>query len=398
MAQTTGSATNCALKTLQSLENVANGVYPAIVRTETYNTAAALEDSSMVSGIKVDTTGNAKPTASSNKKVQVKYLKPDFTAADNSAHDWTCSDVSDSPENYGYDDTTVADFVADQFSITPTDYDDRTDSTIEEDIATKIWTVWRKMAKSYNDKLALKAMGKAGNYYANAADTPVSSLTNAVEIPLFSAETVTQPQPLALHKMVWQYERMGVGDRPVYVVGGNDLWSGYIYSRKIYAGNPDGRDSNLGFDPFGGTAYKDYQIDVIGDANTIISVSEQRVLSWVPDTFKIVDWYVFDNGVKRTDGQSQIGQIFNPVQNSVNIFRGKMDIGTAFSGRPFVCDVQIKYDECAGPGGKITWKFEKDFDLWAIPQGAFTVANNQHHNYVLLWTVGAANLTAAGLS
>lgn len=391
MGQTTTTAKYWCLKTEMTLEQVVGDIFPGMVETETFGTAAAIQDSE-VNGIieKVQTASPfAKPTATSNREVQVKYHKPDCADSANADVQFDCNDVADTPEIYGYDKATVDDYVGEEFSITIGNYDDTCESPMKE-LAQKMKTAWRKMYKSYNDKLLTKAYAGIGNYYTDAGGTPVNSLTNPRALKLFTGTAPARPQPMGLFPIIEQYQRMGVGDKTPVVIGGSAKFRAWQFSQGIYEGNLDGFDSSKAI---GLNLYTDYRVDPIGNAGTIAGT--ERAITFTPGAMSVLEWFQFDNPLKEI---TQSGRsVFAPVQASNTLVRQKIDLGSAYNGRPFIVDMQIKYNECSVNGPTISYKFRKDFDLWKIPQDAFQAACNQAHNYCLLWDISCADVDCSDL-
>lgn len=403
MAQSTlASAPDWAVKTVQALESVVGGAHPNAVQTEQYGTARAIEQSSALSGIKVNTSGDARPTGSSNREVVVEYVKRNFPTADGGRYDWTCNDPAATPETKGFDKTTVEEVCRRTWSVAPRQYDDLSYQEVTEDIVEKMYTNVLSAYRQYNNRLAEKMMAAAGNYFletTSPAGTPVSSLTNPQDLKIFTAEAVTKPQPLGLHQAMFQYKRMGVEELPIYMVGGNSKWDAYMEAMNLFAGSfEEGRDGRKS--SFNARGFTDYYIDLYGNENDIGGVTDlNRLITFVPGTFKALDWYELMNPLKKTivSEGSTIGQVFAPLQSSPTLYRGVMDLGTAILGTPFLMDVEIRLVECDGPGGKVVYNIQKDYDLWVIPQDAFNTSYNQYHNYCLQWNLTGANLAFADL-
>jgi hypothetical protein len=390
MAQAAGIAQICCIKTEQTLEQIVGGLTPGLVETESFGTAAAILDSErngIISKVQTESTlGKGRPTATSNRKVQVEYRIPDCTAADNTNYAFDCTLGTPAADTYGYDDMRIEDFVSDRFSVGVALYDDNCKDPLTE-LANKMRDSTRKLIKSYNDKLAAKMLAAVGNYYTDAGGTPVSSLTTPDTLPLFSSTAPIKPQPMAMFDVSYQYERMGVSDRPIYMIGGSKKFQAFMHSQRIFNGNLDGHDSskveNINM-------YKDWRLDPIAAGAGIAGT--ERLITFVPGSVSVCHWYEFDNVAKAVSPTGR--QIFAPVQASGTLVRQKVDLGSVFFGREFIVDMEIKYDEC---GNTITYTMRKDFDLWKIPQGAFSTQCNQAHNYLLMWNLDCADYVCANI-
>jgi hypothetical protein len=390
MAQAAGTAQFCCIKTEQTLEQIVGGLTPGLVETESFGTAAAILDSErngIISKVQTESgLGKGKPTAASNRKVQVEYRVPDCTAADNLNYAFDCTAGVPVADTYGYDDMRIEDFVSDRFAVGVALYDDNCKDPMME-LANKLRESTRKLVKSYNDKLAAKLLAAAGNYYTDSGDVPVNSLTAPKNLPLFSSTAPIKPQPMGLFDVTYEYERMGMGDKQVYMIGGSKKFQAFMHSQRIFNGNLDGNDSSRVESV---NMYKDWRLDPIATANAIAGT--ERMLTFVPGSVSVCHWYEFDNVAKAHSPTGR--QIFAPVQASGTLVRQKVDLGSVFFGREFIVDMEIKLDEC---NNVITYTLRKDFDLWKIPQGAFNTACNQAHNYILLWNLDCADYVCANI-
>ena len=121
MAQATGVAQLCCIRTEQTLARVVGGLAPHLVETETFGTAAAIldsEQSGILEKVQTESTlGKGRPTPTSNRKVTVKYRIPDCGDAANVDYAFDCTEGTPTPDNYGYDEMRIEDFVSDRFAV-----------------------------------------------------------------------------------------------------------------------------------------------------------------------------------------------------------------------------------------------------------------------------------------
>ena len=383
MGQSTVSATYCCLKTEQMLENI-TGLAPNLLELETWGTANAIIDSQsegITQAIQTPSAfGKAKPTAT-NRVVDVKYHVPTCPAA-NVNITFDCSDESASAETYAYDRASVDDYVGYKFSIDADDYDDICEN-LEGELAIKLREAYRALYKQFNDELAVKLAAKAGNYFALASETPVASLTNPESLKIVTAGAPILPQPMGWFPVANQYERMGVMGQSVYGVGGNDLLRAYQFAQPIMAGNTDGNDPAKK-----SSGVKDYFDPLFDSLNSAIA-GTKRFVTWAAGSIALLEWYRFEGDKIVTPGGRNI---FAPAQHSGTLVRQKIDLGSVFTPRSFVVDMQIEYREC---DNEVVYKFRKDYDLWNIPEAAFITACHQQHNYILLWDVACGDFTCS---
>lgn len=386
MAQSTVSATYCALKLQQTLGELAAGIYPAYTETETFDTLRAVHDATMLSPNSVEKSFEARPTATSNSEWRVKYIKPDCGAASTTAIDF-CADAKPaaSRETYGYDKATVMLNVNHAFTIDAKDFQDEEENPMEE-LAAKLRFTLRKLRKQLNDDLVPLLYASAGNYYANAGDTPVASQgVTAKNLNLFTGNSPTEPQPMGFFDLINEYERMGVGSERTFVLGGGSKFAAYAYAQNIFRGNVDGFDASKGLQV---GAYVDYRLDpIINDGN-------EHVISFHPNAVRLLEWFEFDAPfMSLPDG----GRLYEPAQASGLIYRSVVDLAAMINSEdrmPFLCDMEVYYDERCNA---VTFSFQKYWDFWYIPQDAFDTACNQHHNYILNWNVGGNNVAYGDL-
>jgi len=386
---------NLCLKTEELLRGVSGQITPENIRVRPLGTFHAIQDSMSegIVGINQLLQGKQIPKATTNagdRVVQLEYWKPDCGAvAQCSAIDFDdCADVSDAVNTYAYDQFYPDECVGGVFSFDPDNYTVNCIDTVV-DFRRKLEQEVRKMMKAENDVLVAKLAAACGNYAALSGAATVSSLLNPKTLNLLSATAPVNPQPLAWYPLHREYEDMGVADRTPYVVGGSLYFRSFNWSNDvgIFSGNVDGMDPNKQVDLNG---YTDRRFDTTLNA----VAGSDRMISFLAGSVANINWFKYETPML----QSALGalgstrNVYGPLQNSGTIVRQKVDVGSAIFGTPYEVDMFIEYKECTN---KINVRMKRYYDLWTIPDDAFVAACDQNHNYLLLWSTGSADLTAA---
>lgn len=390
MAQSATTATFCCRKMETELANIAAGVYPQFVETETMDTLRALQDTTAVSPVTVEELTDERPQAATNTEWRVRFPQLDYSGAGTTAID-TCARTTGAPSRIPelYDRATVDLVVNTEFSIDARSFKD--DDCIDpmRELANELFTAYRKLKKGVNDQLIPRVVASAGNYFTPAGGTPVNSATNPQPINLFTAQSPTQPQPLGLAHLKHQYDRFGVGASPITVLGGGYSWSTYDYAGKLFDQNENGFNALKGLNI---NPYVDYRIDEIAADST------EHAYSWVAGAIHLLEWYEFNNEL--IANVPNVAPFYRPTQSSGTLVRQRIDLAQMIPSEarsdnaPFWVDMEVRLDENCNV---VNYFFQKFFDIWTIPQAAFSTAKNQAHNYILHWTIGGNNETFATL-
>ena len=112
-------------------------------------------------------------------------------------------------------------------------------------------------------------------------------------------------------------------------------------------------------------------------------------VSFLPGALHLLEWFCFDNEEFSTSPGNRV--IYEPSFVGNSLVRQRIDLGTPILGVPFWVDMEIRYDECKGKGGTVTYKWRKSFGLFKTPQEAF--CQNATWNHCNLWKVSCAPYT-----
>ena len=383
MGQTATTATLCCLKTEQELEKVVGGIHPHLRDIQTFGTYRAVLDS-MREGTteSVQTQNGFHSKDCADREVSVKFKKLScLETVDCTPFGCDASPVP--AAGYEYDKTTVDECVDYKFSISPKDFD----CTCEDpnvELARHLRDAYRAIANGVNCKTAELLAAGVGLPACPDGVAGESTLTTPINLPLFNA--AGKPQPMGAFPLLNQYEDMGVGGIRPYMVSGSSKFAAYQMAGGVFAGNVDGFDPNRGID------FNPYRDRKIVDAVTAAGgTATNPVISWLPGAVQFLEWFEFETEYTQIGPSGRV--TWAPVQASGTMTRQKVDIGTPFNGTPLIVDMQIRYDECDGVGGRIHYHIKKCFDLWKIPQAAFNADCNQCHNYCLLSDIVCEDVT-----
>ena len=382
MGQTTVSATYCCLKTQLELENIVGNLYTSIERQgKTWGTAAAVEQSSNGSFLSVIDKRKARPgdPGCTEVNLDVKHRIPDCGVIDDTIHPFDCSDIAAVRETYAYDRISIDDGVSTKFSVQEDMFNCSCEFPVEE-LAIKLSNEVRKLYTKYNNKLLTKLAAGVGSLYQ---DTALTSVTPA-KLKLFreTPDGVVVPQPMGLYDLVYEYNRqLPDGGSSPLLVSGSKRVGAYEFSEGVFSGNVDGKDATRkGL----GNVFTDWDMPSVLTGGA----ASEPMISFLPGTVELLDFYTFDNPDKKVGRDGNIS--WAPVKATNELVRIKIDLGTPILGRKFVVDMEIFYKSCEN---KVIYTITKLFDLWQMPQGAFCAGDT--HNYRLLWDVIASEYDAA---
>lgn len=378
MAQRATTATDCCLKTEIELSRIAGGLYQSIQRNgRTFGTAAAIEDNRGGSLTAATNPRKAIPDGApgTGVKVDIKYALPDCAETATAAPGFDCTDETPSAMGYGYEEFYFDNAVGEKFTVSQALFDNTCEDTREE-LARKLAYHVESMYSKYNSALTTELAASVGSTYYEPAGV-LTSVTPA-ELKLFrlDASGASVPQPMAIYDLVHEYERQNpAGGRQPVIIGGTKALGAFQMGNDVFRGNTDGLDAGNITNPLR-NIYMDWQLPTIVPP----AVAANPVLSFLPGSIELVEFWEFDNDEKMIADDGRI--TWAPVQASGTLIRQKVDVGTPVIGRPFVVDMQIKYDECTN---QVTYTMRKDFGLFKIPQAAFCAGTTW--NYNMLWNV-----------
>lgn len=376
MAQRASVATDCCLKTEIELSRIAGGLYSSIQRNgRTFGTAAAIEDNRGGSLTSAMNIRKAIPDGApgTGVKVDVKYALPECGESVTAAPSFDCTDETPSAMGYGHEEFYFDTAVGEKFTVSQGTFNGTCEDTREE-LARKLTYHVESMYTKYNRELATQlAAGVGSTFYE-----PNGVLTSVTPAPLklhrLNSDGASVPQPQALHDLVHEYERQAPGgSRQPVLIGGTKAIGSFQTSSTLYRGNVDGLDVSNITNPLG-NIYMDWQLPTIVPP----AVAANPIISFLPGSIELVEFWEFDNDEKSIGDNGRI--VWAPVQASGTLTRQKVDVGTPILGRPFIVDMQIKFDECTN---QVTYTMRKDFGLFKIPQAAFCPGTTW--NYCLLW-------------
>jgi hypothetical protein len=241
-----------------------------------------------------------------------------------------------------------------------------------------------KMYKAYNNKLAEKVAASVGNPYGSVTSTA----TTPLPLKMFreGAQSELVPQPAGLHALDQEYMRQHPNHmgKPI-IVTSSEYVSTYEAISRFYSGNDEGKDGtkrrleNVYYDPALAS-----HVDPL--------VTTDPAVSFLAGSLNLIEYFLYDQETRKMVGGRNV---FTPLVNTPNIYKGKVDIGTPFLGRKFEVDMLVIFKECEGVAGKIVVKMKKIFDLYSVDQSAFCSADT--HNFRLLHDLQCATFGCADL-
>lgn len=315
----------------------------------------------------------ASPTATNGVKYDVKYRKPvcGESATDDVSFD--CETPAKALEEFGYNEFYFDDYVAEEFSLSADDYDLNCEDPSQA-LARILATKAESMITKFNRKVAAKLVARAGSTFAGTDATSVTPAKLKLFKPLADGSSV--PQPTGLYDLSYDYMRMNPmgGQQPV-LIGSTKAIGAFSATSGLYDGNVDGLDVNDFRNNLSG-AYMDYSLPTTLAGSPALN----PIISFLPGAVELVEFYRFDNPSHRIVDGGRVVWLPEPIRGSGTMLRQKVDIGTPVIGRPFIVDMQVRYDECTNT---ISYKMRKEFDIWTIPQDAFCEGTTW--NYIQLW-------------
>lgn len=361
------------------LQQISNGLYEGVEHgNNTYNTAKVLEMVSSEVASEVSMNARVAPgdVTCASVKATVKIEVPDCSDNTCTNLNFDCSAPAATAENYVHDEMLIQDMVCDEFSVSAELYDCSCEDPLY-DLARKLKRSARKMYAQYNEKLASKMVAAAGVSY-NGVETAINPL--ALKIFTDSCGEL-KPQPMGFFALSAEYDNQAPNRNvnPV-VITGSQMFKAYDFSKPLYEGNDQGRDSNR--TTMEGIYYDPAFAKVLQGGST-----NNPAFSFLPGSLHLLEYFDFGrDGYKGT--RIGGGSFFDGMVKQEKMVRTVMDIGTNTIGVPFLVDAQIRYDECAGKYGTVTYKFKKTFDLYNTNQAA--MCPDKPFNYKLLWDVQCA--------
>lgn len=351
------------MRTQTTLDQISDGLYGNVEDgTNTYNLtrvvrAASKETLTQVSNITKTRPGDLSCT---DVKADVKILVPDCA-------DITCSDIvmdctplTAAKSEYVYDRFSVNDSVCGGFTMDASLFDCSCDDPFET-LAHKLKSELRKMKASMNLKLGAKLLASVG-VDSNGVDTSVTP----VPMKIFVEDALGRalPQPAGYQRIMHEFDQQSPSRSvdPVTVTS-STKFKYYANSERIWTGNVDGFDANRGsmdnvfYDP------------AIGSLGIDPLVAAEPSISWLPGSNALIEYYDYGNPEQAIKGSS----FFDGMVSTGRLVRTIMDIGSKVEGVPFLVDAMIYFDDCENT---VTYKFNKIFDLYSVPQDAMCGAFN----------------------
>lgn len=358
MGTTTGVTSQyCCLVVQQMLERIVGSAnYPANTYNEKNGFLKAVISPENTNGFEqIQTTsrfGKGIPSAG-NRKVEIAYAARVCAAVTDGV-----GDVCDTGTVYGDDlKYATADVTFNKTTslrISKEDFRqlcEEPNSRLERAITNRV----ADLKKAVNNELITAYIAALGNYYTAPGGVPVDSGAAPKSLILFNSNAAygLAPNGLAFTPVMSDYQRSGFSGEPIMV--GGDMFSRFSMAQKVFAGNMEGADpAKLGMPQM----WSDYAVD------TIFADGSQHILSWVPGYVQLLEWYAY------------------PAGSIYEQFREDYQTSTMTMG-DFSFDFTSKYDPCNGGYWDLT--FTKVFDLFTIPNDAFSAACDQDSNGILQW-------------
>ncbi len=259
---------------------------PAKQSLNTYGFTNALESAANTDGFEQAqfSSSLARPTSTSNRKVEVAMFKKECTAVTDGSID-VCTEATPEATKLVLDPVLVSQYKHRSVTISKSAYRDLCEGTVNENIGRQINYMAEDLIKARNTYLATQFETLTTTYF----DTDDSSAGSGTMkgINLFSTAAV--PQPMAFFKLHQEYMSKGYNVKPI-IVGGIPL-NGWIFSQPIYAGNVDGNDGlRL---PDGMNAFVDYEVDTIAVA---AGGTGNHAWTMIPGHNQILKWLDYGDG------------------------------------------------------------------------------------------------------
>ena len=361
----------CCLHIQQSLEDLAADNAPGLIR-ENFGMFDALRSANNTRGftakIKTDAfPGKGKFESGTGvavrPKLEIEYLKPVKRTAKTS-RDGLCVDATQSTDPYAYLDVTVDNTRALDGKMTKDDFDELCHGPSER-LAIDLRNTAHDLLRAINEQLVTQAYAVMGNYMDGTAS---GAGATAKDLPLINGAGYINSTAMAAVKS--QYRRMHTSDAPI-VVGGDIL--GIWMDARTAGGLGPGALGAAGGDTykFGSDIYLDYDVDPV--IQTIETDTLSHALTWSPGGLQLLEWYEYV-GYKEEIGKPDY------IETTIEIDGVKFDYS-------------LNYDKCTHTWD---WELSKVFDLWAIPDIAFTAgAAIWPWNRRLAWTLSCGDFDCA---
>lgn len=307
--------------------------------------------------------------------VRVKYIKPDCGQDSMSCDDvlFDCEIGSSPVEEYETCPVTIDDCVADTFSVSAEAFNCDCATTVTNELRVKMARSVRKGYATFSKKLAEKLATGVGTSYDGETYLKLKLFCEDLK-----GKLELQPQGTYAIKQEILKQAPNCVESPIIVTGSEKVAAyqhfaagGFFDGTQTAGQNASALGDNIYYDPVMAEALSDSKVGCDG------------AVSFIPGSISLLEWYCFDNPNYSTTPNGRVS--WAPQFVGQKLVRQKVDIGTPILGVPFVVDLQIQYDECAGKGGAVTYKWRKCFDLFKLPQEAFCEGST--YNFCNLWEV-----------
>ena len=216
---------------------------------------------------------NAKPTNSSNRIVQVRYVAKDCDPE----FDFDTCDLGDAPApTYKNANLTANLDYAWGFDLSESDYRDTCDGGAFGQYGAMILAKYESAKKQFNAKIAAAIAALPGNYPTDGTD----SLTSPLTIPIVTANGVYNPAGLGLIKSVFGAGNMLVD--PI-LVGGTGITDMAVNSLRYAIGN-----TTTGIGQTGGFIPNYFRDDSL---NAQFADGESHLIAFYPGWIQLLEWY-----------------------------------------------------------------------------------------------------------
>ncbi len=333
------------------LQKIAGCLYDNIeVGRNTYKAAEAIERHTRTDLTEILQGMSVRPNDPdcSTVNVTVKYRKPECDVKSLTCDEvnFTCETAVSQSEEYESCQVTMNECVADQFSVSADAFNCDCTSTVNQEVAIKLANSVRRGYAQYSKILGEKIVAGAGKSYDGE---------DFLKLKLFcedlKGKLELQPQGTYAIKQEYMKQSPNCAENPVIITGSEKVAAyDYMASNGVYNGtNTPGANArplpnNIYFDP------------AIASALGSTPTGCDGAVSFLPGSVSLLEWFCFDNpNFAATPG----GRVaWAPQFVGTRIVKQKVDVGTSVLGVPFVVDLMIIYDECAGKAGTVTYKWK----------------------------------------
>lgn len=349
----------CCITVQQMMDNIVGANTPNGIVLETYGFMDALMSNANTANTEVIRTesaaGKARPTALTNRRVEVEFATRTCESTATSAAG-LCDSQTNADDDLSYDAVYVTQVRSNGFSLSKEEFRDLCENPSDRQ-ARRIVNKINDLKRDINADLITSYIAGLGNYFSEPPPAvPVDSGAAPKTLFLFDASGRTNGQ--AFMPMQRDYRRSNWRGTPI-VVGGNLSWT-WAQSRPYFVGNEDGKDTTLAPVPF--NWFGDFQVDqVFGDGL-------EHLLQWAPGVTRMVEWYQYEG-------------IYEEIKEDYQETKLTVD--------GFTVDFTVRYNECTK-----VWdlSFTKYFDLWKIPDEAFSTDCGQFSNGCLQWLADCGDI------